>query len=43
MTAVYVSAILLRPQRRHWRLGPDSWTVMVIYLLGLWGLVVVSS
>jgi cation:H+ antiporter len=42
MTAIFVIAIILRPQKRYLRLGPDSWVVTGIYILGLWGLVVVS-
>jgi cation:H+ antiporter len=43
MTAVFVSGIVLRPQRRHLGLGLDSWVALVIYALGIWGLVVVSG
>jgi cation:H+ antiporter len=43
MTAVFVAGIMLRPSRRYARLGPDSWVVTVIYILGLWGLVIVSK
>lgn len=43
MTAVFVVGIMLRPSKRYARLGPDSWVVTVIYVLGLWGLLVVSS
>lgn len=43
MTAVFVSGIVLRPQRRHLGLGLDSWIALVIYALGIWGLVVVSG
>jgi hypothetical protein len=31
MTAVFVSGIVLRPQRRHLGLGLDSWVALVIY------------
>jgi cation:H+ antiporter len=37
MTAVFVSGIVLRPQRRHLGLGLDSWVALVIYVLGVWG------
>jgi cation:H+ antiporter len=43
MTAVFVAGIILRPSRKYARLGPDSWVVTLIYILGLWGLVVVSQ
>ena len=43
MTAVFVSGIVLRPQRRHLGLGLDSWITVLIYALGIWGLVVVSG
>jgi cation:H+ antiporter len=43
MTAVFASGIVLRPQRRHLGLGLDSWIALVIYALGIWGLVVVSG
>jgi cation:H+ antiporter len=43
MTAVFVSGIVLRPQRRHLGLGLDSWVALLVYALGIWGLVVVSG
>jgi cation:H+ antiporter len=43
MTAVFVSGIVLRPQRRHLGLGLDSWVALLVYVVGIWGLVVVSS
>jgi cation:H+ antiporter len=43
MTTVYVTGIILRPSRRHFGLGADSWVVLLVYLLGLWGFVVVSQ
>jgi cation:H+ antiporter len=43
MTAVFVSGIVLRPQRRHFGLGLDSWIALLIYALGVWGLVVVAG
>jgi cation:H+ antiporter len=43
LTAVFVSAIVLRPQRRHLGLGLDSWVALLIYALGEWGLLVVSG
>ena len=43
MTIVFVAGIMLRPRRRYAGLGPDSWVVSFIYVLGLWGLVIVSQ
>jgi cation:H+ antiporter len=43
MTVVFVVGIMLRPSRRYARLGPDSWVVTAIYVLGLWGLLVISQ
>lgn len=43
MTAVFVAGIILRPSKRYAGLGPDSWVVTLIYILGLWGLVIVSK
>jgi cation:H+ antiporter len=43
MTTVYAASLVLRPSRRHLRLGSDSWVVLLVYALGLWGFVVVSG
>lgn len=43
MTAVFVVGIMLRPSKRYARLGPDSWVVTAIYILGLAGLLLVSQ
>lgn len=43
MTIIFVVGIILRPRRRYAGLGPDSWVVSLIYVLGLWGLVIVSQ
>jgi cation:H+ antiporter len=43
MTAVFVVGIMLRPSKRYARLGPDSWVVTSIYVLGLWGLLIISQ
>jgi hypothetical protein len=40
---VFVSGIVLRPQRRHFGLGLDSWVALVVYVLGVWGLLVVTG
>jgi len=38
LTAIYVSGIVARPQRRHARLGLDSIAVLVVFALGTAGL-----
>jgi cation:H+ antiporter len=43
MTLIFVVGIVLRPLRRHYGLGVDSWVVLVAYCCGLSGLYVVSS
>lgn len=43
MTAVFVVGIMLRPSKRYAGLGPDSWVVTAIYILGLAGLLLVSQ
>jgi cation:H+ antiporter len=43
MTAIFVVGLILRPQSRRGGLGPDSWVVTILYVLGLWGLVVISQ
>jgi cation:H+ antiporter len=43
MTAVFVTGILMRPRQRRWKLGPDAWVATLIYVLGLWGLIYISS
>lgn len=42
LTAVYAAGIISRPNRCFWRLGPDSWAVLVLYALGIVGLVAVA-
>jgi cation:H+ antiporter len=43
LTSVYVSGLLFRPSRRVWGMGPDSLAVVLIYAVGLAGLVAVVS
>jgi cation:H+ antiporter len=43
MTVIFVGGIMLRPRRRYAGLGPDSWVVSLLYVLGLLGLVIVSQ
>lgn len=40
---VFLSGMILQPQRRAWRLGPDSWCMLIIYALGMAGLVYVHA
>lgn len=42
LTAVYAAGIISRPNRCFWRLGLDSWAVLVLYALGVVGLVAVA-
>ena len=39
LTAVYVMGIVARPERRRWRLGPDSLIAIAFFALGIAGLV----
>lgn len=41
LTVIYVGGLVFRPQREFLRLGPDSWSVLVIYILGIAGLTLV--
>jgi cation:H+ antiporter len=43
LTAVYGAGIIIRPRRRLLRLGPDSIAVLVLYALGIVGLLVVRQ
>jgi cation:H+ antiporter len=43
MTMIYAGAILLRPKRRYARLGPDSILVLVAYIIGMIGFVLVAT
>ncbi len=38
VTAIYVGGLVFRPQKQYVRLGPDSWSVLVLYILGIAGL-----
>jgi cation:H+ antiporter len=42
LTGIYIVGVILRPQRTFWRFGPDSVAAIVIYALGIAGLVLVS-
>ena len=43
LTAVYAAGIIGRPTRVRFRLGVDSWTVLVLYAAGIAGLVAVTQ
>jgi len=42
LTVVYMAGLIFRPRRQFWRLGPDSIAVVVLYALGVVGLVFVA-
>ncbi|MEP7104312.1 MAG: sodium:calcium antiporter [Chloroflexota bacterium] len=42
VTMPYIAGLIFRPRREYARLGPDSIAVLVIYVLGMVGLVVVD-
>ena len=43
LTVVYAAGLLFRPRRRLARMGIDSLTVLVLYAIGVVGLVVIAS
>jgi cation:H+ antiporter len=43
LTTIYATAVVVRPQRRFARLGPDSIAVLVFLALGLAGLAVIAK
>jgi cation:H+ antiporter len=43
LTGVYLIGLVLRPQRVRARLGPDSWTAVALYALGIAGLLAIPS
>jgi cation:H+ antiporter len=43
MTAVYITGLVIRPKKQYFRLGPDSIVVLVLYIAGIAGLVVISQ
>jgi cation:H+ antiporter len=42
LTAVYVAGLIVRPKRQFLRLGPDSLVVLILYVAGIAGMVVIS-
>lgn len=43
LTAVYIAGLILRPRRTIARMGPDSLTVLVLYALGIAGLIAIAN
>ena len=43
LTGIYIVGVITRPQRTFWRLGPDSLAAIVIYALGIAGLILVNG
>jgi cation:H+ antiporter len=42
LTGIYITGVILRPRRMFWRFGPDSIAAIVVYALGIAGLLLVS-
>ena len=42
LTAVYVFGLVFRPQKQYLKLGPDSIAVLVLYVVGIGGLIAVN-
>jgi cation:H+ antiporter len=43
LTGVYAYGLIARPQRQFWRLGLDSWAVLLLYGAGILGLAAIVS
>ncbi|MBW6526438.1 sodium:calcium antiporter [Sphingomonas sp. RHCKR7] len=43
LTCVYAAGLIFRPRRQIWRMGIDSFVVLVLYALGLGGLFAISG
>ena len=43
LTAVYIAGLVIRPKKQYLRLGPDSLLVLVLYVGGIAGMVVISQ
>ena len=43
LSAVYIVGLVFRPKRQVWRLGPDSLTVLILYAIGIIGLISIGS
>lgn len=42
LTVIYIYGLILRPQRKIARMGIDSFTVLIVYVLGMGGLLLVA-
>ena len=42
LTGVYVFGLIFRPQKQYMRLGPDSIAVLVLYVVGIAGLIAID-
>jgi cation:H+ antiporter len=42
LTAVYMAGLVFRPQRQWLRMGPDSITVVLLYVAGIVGLALIG-
>ncbi len=42
LTAVYLYGLVFRSRRQVWRLGIGSWVVLLLYVLGIAGLVAIA-
>ena len=43
LTAVYIAGLVIRPKKQYLRLGPDSLAVLVLYVAGIAGMVLISQ
>jgi cation:H+ antiporter len=43
LTGIYVSAIIVRGERRHAGFGVDSLLAIVVFVLGMWGLQIIAG
>ena len=41
LTGIYISAIIVRAERRHAGFGADSLLAIVVFVLGMWGLQII--
>jgi len=42
LTAIFATGIIVRPQRCFLRLGPDSWLAIIVFGLGIAGLIALA-
>jgi cation:H+ antiporter len=43
LTVIYIAGLIFRPRRQLWGFGPDSIAVVLLYVLGVVGLIFVSN